>query len=284
MRKLLSRFLTAALLLSCAVAARSQSANYAPGKVGFTPLYATSDSRIPQAARDLMQSKLTQVVMRNGFGSMSDRYVLSAKIIDESLETTAAAPVQFVRKISVQMLAYDMESKALVGETTVSLTGIDKSAEKALMAALRQLQPKTTRMTAFIQNASSAIVDAFNRNLGNMLKKVSFLSEQGQFDEALVSLAQIPESVDRYDEVLALAGKIAAAKAEDARLKAIAQAEAARKQHVRDSLAREQAKAQKEEVLAQEAMRIALEKEAVKAERDSRLQSWKEWLLGSFAK
>ncbi len=214
MKTLYKNVLALALCLCAGLSAAAQSDNVSPGKVGFTPMFVKTYAFLPPAAVNLMEQKLMQVAMRNGVASYSGRYVLTAKVAEEDTQTTATAPVQYVKKLSVQFVAYDMETKAVVGELTVPVTGVDKTPERATMAALRRIQPKNAKTTAFIQNASKAIVDAFNRNLENILKKAEYLANHGQYDEALASLAAIPQSVDRYDDVLATAEKICTAKAE----------------------------------------------------------------------
>ena len=299
------------LLLNTGILASAQSDNVSPGKVGFTPMFVKASASMPQAAVDLMEQKLMQVTMRNGVGSYSGRYVLTAKVMEEDSQTTATMPVQYIKKLSVQFVAYDMETKAVVGEISVPVTGVDKSAERAMMAALRNVQPKSAKLTAFIQNASTTIVEAFNRNLDNLLKTADFMSRQGQFDEALARLGEIPESVDRYDEVLALAENICLAKAEEERKKAEAEAAAAEKQRVRDSIALAQSRQWEREKdslahqrakelseqehqhrlaeadralqmqkaeFAKEGMKAAMEKEQSGEERANILAKWKKWL------
>lgn len=240
-----------ALCLCAGLSAAAQSDNVSPGKVGFTPMFVKTYTFLPQTAVDLMEQKLMQVAMRNGVASYSGRYVLTAKVAEEDTQATATAPVQYVKKLSVQFVAYDMETKAVVGETTVSVTGVDKTPERATMAALRRIQPKTARMTAFIQSASKTIVDAFNRNLENVLKKAEYLANHGQYDEALASLAAVPQSVDRYDDVLATAEKICTAKAEADGTKAGA---------------------------VEEEMKAALAKEMTGDEQVTQLIEWDKWL------
>ena len=203
-----------ALCLCAGLSAAAQSNHISPGKVGFTPMFVKTYAFLPQAAVDVREQKLMQVAMRNGVASYSGRYVLTAKVAEEDTQTTATAPVQYVKKLSVQFVAYDMETKAVVGELTVPVTGVDKTPERATMAALRRIQPKNAKTTVFIQNASKAIVDAFNQDLENTLKTAQSLAGRAQYDEALALLAAIPQSVDRYDYVLTTADKICAAKAE----------------------------------------------------------------------
>ena len=300
-----------ALCLCAGLSAVAQSGNVSPGKVGFTPMFVKTSAAVPQAAVDMMEQKLMQVAMRNGVGSYSGRYVLTAKVTEEDSQTTATAPVQYVKKLAVQFLAIDMQTHTVVGEVSVSVTGVDKSPERATMAALRNVQPKTAKMTAFIQNASTTIVDAFNRNLDNLLKTTDFLAGQRKFDEALARLGEIPENVDRYDEVLAVAEKICVAKAEDERKKAEAAAAAAEKQRIRDSialaqerqwerekdsLAHQRAKERSEQEhqqrmaeadkalqmqkaeFAKEEMKAAMEKEQSGEARADLIAKWKKWL------
>ncbi|MBO7511085.1 MAG: hypothetical protein J6T35_07865 [Bacteroidales bacterium] len=251
MKTLYKNVLALALCLCAGLSAAAQSDNVSPGKVGFTPMFVKTYAFLPPAAVDLMEQKLMQVAMRNGVASYSGRYVLTAKVAEEDTQATATAPVQYVKKLSVQFVAYDMETKAVVGELTVSVTGVDKTPERATMAALRRIQPKTAKMTSFIQNASRAIVDAFNRNLENILKNAGFMAGQGKYDEALASLAAVPQSVDRYDDVLAAAEKICGAKAEaDGTKTGTAEAE----------------------------MKAAMEKEMTGEEQVTRLVEWEKWL------
>lgn len=240
-----------ALCLCAGLSAAAQSDNVSPGKVGFTPMFVKTYAFLPQAAVDLMEQKLMQVAMRNGVASYSGRYVLTAKVAEEDTQMTATAPVQYVKKLSVQFVAYDMETKAVVGELTVPVTGVDKTPERATLAALRRIQPKNAKTTVFIQNASKAIVDAFNRNLESILKKAEYLANHGQYDEALASLAAIPQSVDRYDDVLATAEKISNAKAAADGTKA---------------------------GTAEEEMKSALAKEMAGEVQVTRLVEWEKWL------
>lgn len=251
MKTLYKSLLALVLCLCAGLSAAAQSDNVSPGKVGFTPMFVKTYTFLPKEAVDLMDQKLMQVAMRNGVASYSGRYVLTAKVAEEDSQATATTPVQYVKKLSVQFVAYDMETKAVVGETTVFVTGVDKTPERATMAALRRIQPKTARMTAFIQNASKAIVDAFNRNLDNVLKKAEYLANHGQYDEALASLAAIPQSVDRYDAVLATAEKICGAKAEADGAKA---------------------------GVVEEEMKAALAKEMTSDEQVTKLVEWDKWL------
>lgn len=251
MKTLYKSLWTLALCLCAGLSAAAQSDNVSPGKVGFTPMFVKTYTFLPRAAVDLMEQKLMQVAMRNGVASYSGRYVLTAKVAEEDTQATATAPVQYVKKLSVQFVAFDMETKAVVGETTVSVTGVDKTPERATMAALRRIQPKTAKMTSFVQNASKAIVDAFNRNLESILKKAEYLANHGQYDEALASLAAIPQSVDRYGDVLATAEKICIAKAEADGTKAGA---------------------------VEEEMKSALTNEMTGEEQVTRLVEWEKWL------
>ena len=119
--KRLLLLLAATVLLSQGTFA--QNANYAPGKVAFCPVFDTAFSGWSQEVTDLMQTKLTQIVMQNGVSSFSEQYVLTAKVALEDKQVTATAPAQYVVKLLVQLQAVDVNAQILIRELTLNITG-----------------------------------------------------------------------------------------------------------------------------------------------------------------
>lgn len=227
MKKIL---ISLAALMLCCVVLQAQSGNYAPGKVAFSPVFDTSFSGWSQEITDLMQNKLTQIALRNGVGGFSEQYVLTAKIALEDKQTTATAPPQFIVKLSVQLLALDMDAQIIVGERTLSLTGVDKSENRAYLDAIKKIKPTDPILVSFIREASESVVAAYNRNLDTNLADARQCYDNGRYDDALAILAAIPENVDRYDQVRDLSSVVVKAKIQkESAQRAAAAAEAARR-------------------------------------------------------
>jgi len=226
-----------ALLLGCLC--QAQEAGYTPGKVAFSPVFDASFSGYSKEISDLMQNKLTQIALRNGVGSYSEQYVLTAKIALEDKQVTATAPAQYVVKLSVQLLALDMDAKVIVGEHTLPLVGVDKSENRAYMDAIRKIKPSDPLIVSFIKEASSTVVAAYNRNMETNLANARNWYESGQYEEALACLAAIPEYADNYDRVRELSSTVVKAKQQKERAQRAAAAAAAAQRAEEEAEARQ---------------------------------------------
>lgn len=268
--------LSAALL--CLVAG-AQSANYAPGRVAFCPVFDTAFSGWSQEITDLMQTKLTQIVMQNGVGSFSEQYVLTAKIALEDKQVTATAPAQYLVKLLVQLQAVDVNAQILIRELTLNLTGVDRNENRAYVAAIRQINPRNPLIQSFIREASDAAVAAYNLHFNEYLDDARKLEAAGRYDDALYTLAMIPKDVERYPEVLALSTEIVDRQTKARKAKASAQAAAAAKQEAADAEARQRER----DLQVQQEMMAALQKKQESAQKTALVDKVKQWFLGSLA-
>lgn len=275
MKKLI---LSLSALLLC-LAAGAQSANYTPGKVAFCPVFDTAFSGWSQEITDLMQNKLTQIVMQNGVGSFSEQYVLTAKIALEDKQVTATAPAQYVVKLAVQLQVVDVNAQILIRELTLQLTGVDRNENRAYVAAIRQINPRNPMIQSFIREASDAAVAAYNHSLSVYLNEARELDAAQQYDEALYTLAQIPKDVDRYPEVMALSSEIVAHKTKVQKAQAAAQAAAAAQKREADA----EALQRERDLQVQREMMAAMQKKQESAQRTVLVDKVKKFFLGSLA-
>lgn len=260
--------LTALALFVSSVCALAQAENYAPGKVALCPVFDSSFSGFPQEASDLMLNKLTQIVAKNGIGSFSEQYVLTAKIAVEDKQVTQTAPPQYMNKLSVQLQVVDIEAKVLVGELTLPVAGVDKTESRSYLAAIRQINPSSPKIKAFIENACAEIIAAYNRNMEANLQKARNLAANGKYDDALAGLAMIPEGTDSYAEVKALSGKIYNSMQVANQAKAAASAEADQREKDRQ---------------LQQQMMESMKKKEQEAEKGKMVKKVKSWFLGSLS-
>lgn len=269
------------LLVSVVIglSASAQSVGYVPGKVAFSPVYDTAFSGWPQEITDLMQNKLTQIVMQNGVGSLSDQYVLTANIALEDKQVTATAPAQYVVKLAVQLLAIDVNAQILIRELTLNVTGVDRSENRAYLAAVRQINPRNPLVKSFIQEASDVALAAYNQNVAAYINNARALEQAGNYDEALYTLAQIPKDVDRYDEVWALSSEIVdlQTKAEKAEKSRVAAQAAQKAEEDAEALQRQR------DMEVQQQMIAAMEKKQKEQEKGVLVDKVKKWFLGSMA-
>lgn len=193
--------LTLGLMLGMACAANAQQPISSQAMVGITP--AVSDNlKLPEDAKSALGLKLTQMATQNGFGSTSGRFALTANVVTTGKETTATAPVQFVVSLEVSFYVVDVIEQTIIDEISISAKGINRLENKAAIQAINSINVRTPQMRKFMNGVREKIVDYYSTRVPVIVRKAETYAEMDNYDMALYTLADIPETVDEYPMVL----------------------------------------------------------------------------------
>lgn len=165
--------------------------------IAITPML-SSHLDIPKDASKSLEVKLMQMVTQNGFGSTSGDFVLSANVVTLNKEATATAPVQYVVELEVSFFVVNVTERVIIDEMSFTVTGVDRSENKAVIQAINQIKPKSTNVRLFMNNVRDQLVVYYNTRIPVLVKKAQSLSEMGQYEDALVILSAVPESCEEY--------------------------------------------------------------------------------------
>lgn len=168
--------------------------------VGITPMM-YDQVKLPPDAKSAMTLKLRQLATQNGFGSMSQDFVITADVVTVDKQRTTTAPVQFIVELQVSIYVVNALEKVIINETSMGVKGIGAYDSKAIINAINQINAKTPEMRSFMNQSRTKIVDYYVTMTPSIMKKASSLAESGRYDEALRALSSVPTCIDQYPAV-----------------------------------------------------------------------------------
>lgn len=151
---------------------------------------------IPVYAEKMLSNKLTQIITKNGVSknNYKARFVIVPKINVISKDITPTAPSKTVLNLDVSLYIGDGISGELFATESIELKGVGNNETKAYISAVKRLSPKNPEIIAFVENGKEKIIQFYNENCSNHLKKIEVLEAQNKFEEALIIATSTPES------------------------------------------------------------------------------------------
>lgn len=191
-----------------AISAWSQSSmDDQAAKIALTPIV-SEGLKVPADARAALETKLMQIVSRNGLGSTSGTFVITPNLVMISKETTATAPAQFVVAAEVVLFVVEPTSKTVVSQIAIPVRGVAPMENKAYLQAINSMSPNSGTLKKFIDGSRLKIVEYYNGLLPTIISRAEMLIAKDQYDEAMVLLLDIPEQVEGFDKVASMVSDV----------------------------------------------------------------------------
>ncbi|WP_299617986.1 hypothetical protein [uncultured Tenacibaculum sp.] len=158
---------------------------------------------IPASAKKMLVNRLTKIITKNGFAKnpYNSRFVLVPNVSVLSKDITPTAPPKTALNLNVTLYIGDGMSGTLFASESIELKGVGNNETKAYIAAVKRLSPKNPAILDFIETGKSKIIEYYDTNCANILKKASVLETQNKFEEALSMLTSIPEASSCFGKV-----------------------------------------------------------------------------------
>lgn len=156
----------------------------------------------PDAAR-VLESKLNNILSANGIKTqMGDsRFILTGNWIPETKDVIGAAPTQIAYTLNVNLFIGDGEDGTKYISETFRVKGVGSTEEKAHLAAIRNLQSNSQKMSAFVQKGMERIISYYEQNKDNIMASINSLVTKQDYDEAVYQLCLIPMECSYYVDV-----------------------------------------------------------------------------------
>ena len=147
----------------------------------------------------IAENRLRNIISSNGMASgYGGRFALACKI--SALE----------RNMADNMLAQELEITFAVGDdfsgtcfssTSIEVVGIGKTEGQAMTAAIKNIK-SNPKLKAMVAQAKQRIIDYYEKNGPNIIRKAQGLVTAQQWEEALYELTAIPEECSCYKQAL----------------------------------------------------------------------------------
>ena len=158
---------------------------------------------IPSYARSMLQNKLHQIITKNGIsdGAFNSRFIITPNITVLSKDKLATAPPKTALNLEVTFYIGDGIEGNLFSSETLQVKGVGSNETKAYMAALRQVSPNNPLIQDLLLKGKARIIEYFNKNCDLMINRANSLSSKNKFEEALATLASVPEASKCFNTI-----------------------------------------------------------------------------------
>ncbi|MCD8454581.1 hypothetical protein LNJ08_09250 [Tenacibaculum finnmarkense genomovar ulcerans] len=196
MKKIVYILFFAATLL----VAQEKSSNDGISLAAYIP---RQTERIPSSAKRMLLNRLTQIITKNGISNnvYNSRFVLAPSVSILSKDITPTAPPKTALNLNVTLYIGDGISGTLFASQSIELKGVGNNENKAYISAIKRLSPKNPEILEFIEVGKKKIIEYYNANCSNIIKKAASLEAQNKFEEALVELTNVPVASTCFNKV-----------------------------------------------------------------------------------
>ncbi|WP_303316913.1 hypothetical protein Q4Q34_08910 [Flavivirga abyssicola] len=160
---------------------------------------------IPSPAKRMLGNKLTQIITNKGISdnNYNSRFIITPNITVLTKNVTPTAPPKVVLNLEVTLYIGDGIEGTMFTNETLEVKGVGTNENKAYIAAIRQIKPKSPVVQAFVKKGKKRIIEYYNDNCNLVIKKVDALNGQNKFDDALAILAGVPEVSSCFNKIKA---------------------------------------------------------------------------------
>ena len=158
----------------------------------------------PAGAKALMESKLTQVLTKNGIAGLDyqGQFALTVVAVPIDKDIIAGPPAKIAEKMELNLYVVDLYNRTIFSSTAINVRGLGETETKSYVDAIRRMPVQSKALSQFIEEGKAKIIDYYDAKAPTIIKKAQALCQQKEFGEALHLLTMIPEECKYYDEAL----------------------------------------------------------------------------------
>ncbi|MDE6460233.1 MAG: hypothetical protein K2K52_05290 [Paramuribaculum sp.] len=179
------------------------------GKISYFPVVTGND--IPDASKKLIVSKMEQLLIQNGCGSMNraDRFIMLAKCNVIQKDVAPTTPPRINQKIEVTFILGDAVENKTYSSATIELSGMGINETKAWQTAINGIKPANPTFKQMFEDASDKIAAFYSSNCNKIISQAKTLASTGKYDEAIASLMSVPDICnDCYEKAMTAVSEI----------------------------------------------------------------------------
>lgn len=157
--------------------------------------YLPDNMAIPAEAKSLLITKLNQITSNNGMGGslVNPRFIITANINVGTKDIIAGPPQMIAQNIDITLFVGDAVTNTVFSNTTIGLKGVGTNENKALIEAIKTINPKNKEVITLLEEGKIKIINYYNTQCDFILTDANTLAKQEKFDEAIYKLSLTPE-------------------------------------------------------------------------------------------
>ena len=150
---------------------------------------------IPTEAKNLLLTKLNQIISNNGIGGSqaNPRFIITANVNVGTKDIIGGPPQMIAQNLDVTLFIGDAVTNTIFSNTTLSLKGVGTNENKAFIDAFKTINPKNKEVLAFLEEGKTKIINYYSTNCDFIIKDAQTLVKQEKYDEAIYQLSLVPD-------------------------------------------------------------------------------------------
>ncbi len=159
----------------------------------------------PGGAKALIENKLTQLLTRNGIAGLNylGQFVLTVTTTPLDKDVIPGPPVKIAEKMELNLYIVDAQAQTIFSSTSVTVRGLGETETKCYLNAISHMPMQSPQLAKFINEGKKKIIEYYDHEGEQLIKKAQFLAQQKKYDEALYWVSLIPQQSKHYDAALA---------------------------------------------------------------------------------
>ncbi len=144
------------------------------------------------------------LVTGNGVVQIANpQFGIQARVDVVDKHIIAGAPTKPVLNLSVAFFIGDFSEGLLFANYTMEVAGVGDNETKAYNSAIHRVSAQNRDLAAFIVNGKQKVIEWYNNNYVQIIKKSQRAVSLNSYEEALYYLLMIPECCNGYEEAMA---------------------------------------------------------------------------------
>lgn len=150
---------------------------------------------IPTEARNLLDTKLTQIASNNGMGgsSVNERFIITANVNIGTKDIIPGPPQMIAQNIELTFFIGDAIENTIFSNVTISLKGVGTNENKAFIEAFKRINVNDNRFTTLIETGKNKIISYYASKCDFIIKDAMTLTKLEKYNQAIYTLLLVPE-------------------------------------------------------------------------------------------
>jgi len=167
------------------------------GKISIF-VYQPQIDGLPEDARAYLETKMGEIITSYDINNsgLSQRFVMTAKIHVTQQDILPTHPARISQKMDVTFIIGDFIKNKAYASTTLSLAGVDVTAEKTYIRAFQTIKHDNIALQNLVLEAKEKIVQYYSQNCDAILLESESLALRNSYEEAIALLISVPNVCD----------------------------------------------------------------------------------------
>lgn len=152
-----------------------------------------------------IKNKLRHIAVQNGIAGGLDYspFALTASVDVVDKEIVPGSPTKYIYVLNVNLFIADTHDQKIYSSASVEVRCAGNSKTKAYVNGIKQLSPSNAEVQSCIERGKQKMLDYYNRNYLNIIKRAKVKASLRNYEEALYYLMSVPECCTGYDAAMA---------------------------------------------------------------------------------